>query len=220
MIIPNNQQPYMPYECFQQQQRYEEMQMRQALEIQTAAEKARIADAAEERRYQRREIYDMRRELRKEARAEQKRKNYQKVEIDAAGNLSVFTENLSIDAQRRRVSNLQVFALDTFIRLSQPSNIVFRLRGKVSEKDANIYFEKRNTGRTAYLVRRLRENGVEFYPAESEINGIIQQLWAQLLQRACEKTYIPDKPGWVKIKEKWIFWKEDWLNWKDLELEL
>lgn len=177
-----------------QQQKQQQEYMSDYREIQKAAAK----EAAKETvRIQSMQMKNQIREQEKE----RKKAVGEALQIMVNGELQVITENLSIQAIPRRVTNMRDPKLTILKRMADESEQIYYVRCFVGEREEEVFLEKNQAGTGSYVLRKFASAGIRFFKGTAEAKKFAVQLISILREEYKEEKLLPELEGWVKMPD-------------------
>ena len=177
-----------------QQQKQRQQYLNDCREIQKAAAK----EAAKETvRIQSMQAKNQIREQEKE----RKKAVGEALQIMENGELQIVTENLSIQAIPRQVTNMRSPRLIVLKRQLDATEQIFQIICFVREEEKNIFMEKNQAGAGAYILRKFASEGIYFKMETAKAKKFVVQLLAILQEDREEEILLSELDGWMKMPD-------------------
>lgn len=154
----------------------------------------------------------------REQERERKKSIGELLQIMENGELQIVTENLSIQAIPRQVTNMRSPKLTVLRRQADGTEQVFLINCLVGDKEKEVFLEKNQAGSGTYIVRKFASEGVYFKMETAKAKKFAVQLMA-ILQEICNETkLLPEHEGWMKMPDgQFQYVGEEDLTWEEVK---
>lgn len=177
-----------------QQQKMQQEYMNDCREMQKVAAK----EAAKETiRIQSMQIKAQLREQEKE----RKKAVGEVLQIMENGELQLVSENLSVQAIPRRVTNMRDPKLTVLKRMIDEAEQIYYVRCFVGKREEEVFLEKNQAGTGSYILRKFASAGIRFFKGTAEAKKFAVQLISILRGEYKEEKLLPELEGWVKMPD-------------------
>lgn len=160
------------------------------------------------------QTYDIKLRMQEDERVRRK-SQYEQVSL-VDGRVQVEIRNLRIEMPPTIVSNIQYPILEILRRITDDTDMAYRIAFSIGEFRRAAYFDKGKVGSGAYLLQRFAAEGALFKAdAMARKKEYAQQLLAYLLNQNPDVRWIADREGWVKLPGgAWKYIGKEEITWQ------
>ena len=136
-------------------------------------------------------------QLMKEEEREKVKAQFEAIQIDKNGNVSVYTQNLRIPTGFRRVVNFTNPGLIPLCRISNPDEKIFLFQFYLAEEIQYTMLLPAKCGSPTYLMKKIASvGGYVIGNTLAKRKEYLTQLVILMIENAEKAKYIPDRRGW------------------------
>ncbi len=154
----------------------------------------------------------------REQEKERKKAVGEALQIMENGELQIITENLSVQAIPRRVTNMRDPKLTVLKRMADEAEQIYYVRCFVGERGEEVFLEKNQAGTGSYVLRKFASAGIRFFKGTAEAKKFAVQLISILRGECKEEKLLPEREGWIKMPDgQFQFIGEEGLTWEKVK---
>lgn len=137
----------------------------------------------------------------REQEKERKKAVGEKLQILENGELQIVSENLSVQAIPRHVTNMRSPKLTILKRISDEDEQIYLVQCFVGERRENVFLQKNLVGTASYVLRKFGSAGIYFKMETPKAKKFAVQLMSILREICKDEKTLPEREGWMKMPD-------------------